>query len=91
MEDAHEIVFAADEELGGAWVALAAATTAELVVDAARIVAFGADHDETTEFADAWAEFDVGAATGKVGGESDGALFAGFGDDGSLALVVLGV
>ena len=37
------------------------------------------------------AEHDVGASTGHVGGDRDGALAAGLGDDRGLALVLLGV
>ena len=37
------------------------------------------------------AEHDVGAAAGHVGGDGDGALAAGLGDDRGLLLVVLGV
>ena len=45
LENAHQVIFTADEELGGAGVALTAATATELVVHAARVVAFGADND----------------------------------------------
>ena len=42
-EQAHQIVFERDEEVRGAGVALARAAAAQLAVDAARLVAFGAD------------------------------------------------
>ena len=45
-EDAHQIVLQAEEELGGAGVALAARAAAQLVVDAPAFVALGADDVE---------------------------------------------
>ena len=42
-EDAHQVVFERQVEARGARVALAAGAAAQLVVDAARFVAFGAD------------------------------------------------
>src|SRR3546814_8401923 len=45
-EDAHEIVFQREEELGGARVALAAGAAAKLVVDAPTLVALRADDEE---------------------------------------------
>ena len=47
-EDAHQVVFERQEELGRAGIALAARTTAQLVVDAPAFVALGADHIEAT-------------------------------------------
>ena len=43
-EDAHEVVFERQEELGVAGVALTAGAAAQLVVDAAAFVALGAEH-----------------------------------------------
>ena len=45
-EDAHQVVFERQEELGGAGVALAAGAAAQLVVDAPALVALGADDVE---------------------------------------------
>ncbi len=45
-EQAHEVVFERQVELRGARVALTAGTAAQLVVDAARLVALGADDGE---------------------------------------------
>ena len=45
-EQAHEVVLQADEEAAGAGVALAAGTAAQLVVDAAALVAFRADDEQ---------------------------------------------
>src|SRR5207342_1444666 len=42
-EDAHQVVFERQVEARGARIALAAGTATQLVVDAARLVAFGAD------------------------------------------------
>ena len=45
-EDPHQVVFQAEEELGGAGIALTAGTAAKLVVDAAALVPLGADHEQ---------------------------------------------
>ena len=49
-EDAHQVVFERQEELGMAGVALAAGTAAQLVVDAAALVALGAEHEQAAGF-----------------------------------------
>ena len=51
-EDAHEVVFEGEEEAGGAGVALTAGAAAQLVVDAARLVAFGAEDVQAAGFDD---------------------------------------
>src|SRR5580692_10998261 len=48
-EDAHEIVFEGKEEARGARVALPAGASTELVIDAARFVAFGAENMQTAK------------------------------------------
>ena len=48
-EQAHQVVLAGDEELGGAGVALTARAAAQLVVDAAGFVALGADDVQAAE------------------------------------------
>ena len=45
-EDAHQVVLQRQEEFRAAGVALAAGAAAQLVVDAAAFVAFGAEHVE---------------------------------------------
>ena len=90
-EQAHEVVFEGEEEARGAGVALTAAAAAELVVDAAALVAFGADDVEAAEGGDAFAEDDVGAAAGHVGGDGDGAALSGLGDYLGLHFVEFGV
>jgi len=60
-EDAHEVVFEGEEEAGGAGVALTAGAAAELVVDAAGLVALGAEDVEA-------AGFDHGIVLGLGGG-----------------------
>src|SRR4029078_11273025 len=47
-EDAHQVVFERQEELGAAGIALAAGAAAELVVDTAALVALGAEHEQAT-------------------------------------------
>ena len=45
-EDAHQVVFERQEELRAAGIALAAGAAAQLVVDAAALVALGAEHEQ---------------------------------------------
>src|SRR5579885_2871829 len=90
-EEAHQVVFERNEKVRRAGVALAGAATAQLAVNAPRFVAFGAQDVQATQLGHAGAEFDVGAATGHVGGAGDGAALAGTGDDFGLLLVILGV
>ena len=45
-EDAHQIVFEREEELGMAGIALAAGAAAQLVVDAPALVPLGAEHEQ---------------------------------------------
>ena len=47
-EDAHEVVFEREIEAGGTGVALTASAAAELVIDAAALVPFGAEDVKTT-------------------------------------------
>ena len=52
-EEAHEVILKREVELGLARVALAAGASAQLVVDAAALVALGADHAEAAGLEDA--------------------------------------
>ena len=45
-EDAHQVVFQRQEELGASRIALTAGAAAKLVVDAAALVALGAEHEQ---------------------------------------------
>ena len=90
-EDADQVILERVEEARRSRIALAAGATAELVVDATRLVALGADNVKTAEVDDALAEQDVDTATGHVRREGDRAPLPGLGDDERLALVVLRV
>ena len=68
MEDAHKVIFARDEELRSARIALTATTATKLVVNTARIMASSADNNKTAEFFDAFAELDIGTTASHVGG-----------------------
>src|SRR5258706_30373 len=68
-EDAHHVVLEGEGEARLAGVALAAGAAAQLVVDAPRLVALGADDVEPAQVGDALAEQDVGAAAGHAGGD----------------------
>src|SRR5438132_10599716 len=90
-EDLHQIVLERDEESARSRVPLPAGAAAELVVDAAALVPFGADDVQPTYAGDPRPEHDVAAAARHVGGDRDRAGLPGFGDDGRLPLVLLGV
>ena len=90
-EVAHEIVFEADEELALAGVSLTGATTTQLAVHATAFVTLRADDEEATEFADAFAEFDVRSTTGHVGGNRHGSTLTGTCDDLRFLTVILRV
>ena len=133
-ELAHEVVLEGKVELRAARVALTAGATAQLVVDAARLMTLGADdaqaagstnlllllganllglsqglgallvggvlgsgvdavvaQDVERQEVGVAAQQDVGTTTGHVRGDGDGTQTTGLGDDGGLALVVLGV
>ncbi len=90
-EDAQEVVLQGEIEPGGAGIALAAGAAPELVVDAAGLVAFGAQDVEAAPFHHAFAQDDVGAPAGHVGGDGHHALLPGVGHDLGLFLVLLGI
>ena len=90
-EQADHLVLRRQVEAGLAGVALAAGAAAQLVVDAPRLVALGAEHVQAAEIGHALAELDVDAAAGHVGGDRDRAQLPGLRDDVGLALVVLRV
>ena len=70
-----------DVEARAAGVALTAGTSAQLVVDAPRLVALGADDVQAADVGDAFAEHDVDAAAGHVGGDGHRAVLSGILDD----------
>src|SRR5581483_7143889 len=74
-----------------AGVALAAGTTAKLVVDAARLVALGAEHVQAADLAHAFAELDVDAAARHVRRDRHRAGLPRVLDDLRLARVLLRV
>ena len=56
-EETHQIVLEGDVEAGRTRVALTSGTAAQLVVNAARLMALGADHTETAESSDLGLQF----------------------------------
>src|SRR4051812_24526724 len=90
-EQADEIIFAGEVEARLARVALAARAAAELVVDPARLVTFGAEHVEAARLDHALAQLDVDAAAGHVGRDRDRTLLARVDDDLGLTRVLLRV
>ncbi len=90
-EQAHEVVLAREVEARLAGVSLAARAAAELVVDAAGLVALGAEHVEPAEPADLVVDLDVDAAAGHVRRDRDRADLTCVLDDLGLARVLLRV
>src|SRR5262249_7831412 len=90
-EQPDEVVLAGEVEAGLAGIALAARAAAELVVDAARLVALGAEHVQPAELADGVVDLDVDAAAGHVRRDRDRADPARVHDDLGLAGVLLRV
>src|SRR5579859_5480600 len=90
-DDLHQVVFERDEEAAGARVALTARAAAELVVDASRLVALGADDVQAADVGDAGTKHDVGSAAGHVGRDGHTTRLPRLGNDGRLPLVLLGV
>ena len=90
-EQAHQVVFQREVEAGGAGVALAARTAAQLVVDAAAFMALGAQDVQAAQVHHAVAQHDVRAASGHVGGNGHLALLTGLGHDFGFLLVLFGV
>src|SRR5687767_1318642 len=90
-EQAHELVLAGEVEARLAGVALATRAAAKLVVDAARLVALGAEHVEAAGLPHPLAELDVDAAARHVRRDRHRAELACVLDDLRLALVLLGV
>ena len=68
-------------------VALTAGTAAELTVDTAAFVTFGADDGKTAGFAHSAFQLDIGTTTSHIGGDGDVAGFTGMGNDFGLFLV----
>ncbi len=90
-EQPHEIVFQRDKKMRRTGVALAGTTAPQLAVNAAGLVALGADDVQAAGVRHAGAKFDVGAAAGHVGGDGDTTSLAGARDDFGFLLMVLGV
>ena len=70
---------------------MASGASAQLAVDAARVVAFGSDDGESARLLGFGGQLDVGSAAGHVGGDGHGSGAAGFGDNVGFLLVQLGV
>src|SRR5262245_16521203 len=90
-EQAHEVVLAREVKPRLAGVALTAGAAAQLVVDAAGLVALGAEDVQAAQLAYLVVDLDVDAAARHVRGDRHGALDAGVLDDLGLACVLLRV
>jgi hypothetical protein len=90
-EQAHEIVFEADEKVRRPRIALARAPATQLPVNAAGFVAFCADDMQAADVSDTRAEFNVGAAACHVRRDGDSAALAGSRHDFGFLLVIFGV
>ena len=73
-----------DEEARGTRIALPSGAPAKLIVDSPALMTLGPDDVQSTEFRNFFAEPDVGAASGHIGGDGDGSALPGLRDDGRL-------
>src|SRR5262249_27070196 len=90
-EQTDEVVLAGEVEARLARIALTAGGAAQLVVDAARLVALGSEHVQAAEVDDAVAELDVDASARHVRRNRDGMRLSRVLDDLRLARVLLRV
>ena len=72
-KESHEFILEREEEYARPDIALASGTSAELAVDAAAFVAFGADDGQSSSLPHVFREFDVRTASCHVRGDGDGA------------------
>ena len=93
-----QVIFEADEEAGGSWIALPPGAPAELIVDSPTLVAIGAQNEQAAERRHLVPFFDVPAAQDDVGApprhvrrDGDGSHAAGAGDDARFERVLLRV
>ena len=91
LEDAHQIILGRYVKLRFTRIALTSTTTAQLIVDATRLMPLRTDHHQTAEFFDTLAELDVGTASGDVCCQRDRTFFTRSSDDIRFAFVVFGV
>src|ERR1700682_1265100 len=90
-EVAHEIVLETDIKARPAGITLPRATSAQLPVDATRLVPLRANNEKSAPVRNAIAELNVGAAAGHVGGNRHGPRLTRALHDFRLLHVVLGV
>ena len=71
-----------------AGITLASTAPVELAIDTLCFIAFCGDDVQAAEFNDTWAERDISAAAGHVGGNGDAAFFSSPGNNFRLLLVL---
>src|SRR5207247_1719670 len=84
----QQIVFQRHQEAGLSGIALAACAPAKLVVDAATLMAVGADDVQSALVGCPGAKLYVDAAAGHVGGDRYRSQLAGAGDDAGLLFLI---
>jgi len=90
-KEAHQLILKGDKKDRFSRVALPSGTSTELAVDAARLMALGAQNKEATQLTDTGTELDVGATSCHVGGNGDCAFLARFGNNFGFTVVLTGV
>ena len=88
---AHQVVFKRDKKLRRSRISLTPRASAQLAVHAARVMALCANNGQSAGFFGLWSQFNVGTATGHVGGDGHGFGPSGLGHNVGLLLVQLGV
>ena len=90
-EDTHQVIIEGEEVLARTRVTLTAGTTAQLVVDTARFMAFRTEHMQTAEFSHSRSKRNISTTTSHVRCNRHLVLVACILDDFSFAAMVLGV
>ncbi len=90
-EDPQEIIFQGEVEAGGAGISLTARATSQLVVHPPAFVSFGPQDVEPVQFTNPFAQHNIRAPSGHVGGNGHGFCLTGVGNDFSLFFVVFGI
>ena len=91
LEQAHQLVLQTHIKLARTWITLTSGTSAQLAVDATRIVALGTDDGQAACCLNLITEFDVRTATSHVGCDGHFSWVTSLSDNFCLACVLLGV
>ena len=90
-KETHQIILQAQEEFGGAGVALTSATATQLVIDTAAFMALGANDMQATQLGDALTQHDIGTTTSHIGSDGYSAVLTSQSNDFCFFFVVFSI